>query len=286
VWSGTSDEPAGGPKWITRIGTRPNAGRRLFCFPHAGSGAAAYRKWASCIPDRLDINIINLPGRERRINERPFTDLKSAIRILANELANEFEQPFALFGHSVGALLAFELARHLARSGIIPIYLVVSGRASPRLSPGRQLVHELPNEQLIETVRNQYGGITESLVREPGLLDLVVPILRADLQLAETYEYIWAQPLSCPIAAIAGQSDHTIDTEGLAAWRNETTSSFTAARLAGGHFYLLADPRRVTTFIADLIDSLSPLGDLMTAERGTHTCSPLRNRGDPAQWKL
>ena len=211
---------------------------RLFCLPFAGGGAAAYSRWIGRILAGIDLARVNLPGREARLREPLFTHLPPLVETLVKELVLWIDRPFALYGHSMGALLAFELARELRRRhGMLPAHLFVSGYRAPQLPPPEPPFSHLPDAEFIDRLR-QYGGIPDLVVQNEELMDIFLPILRADFKMMEGYTYSEEPPLECPLTAFGGLSDPKIDREKIIAWNIHTSMRFSAHFFPGGHFFL------------------------------------------------
>nr|VFJ53237.1 MAG: Surfactin synthase thioesterase subunit [Candidatus Kentron sp. FW] len=229
----------GTPLWL---GGRdnPQARMRLFCFPAAGGGTLAYRNWSGQLPSHVELRPVKLPGREARIGEACFQEALPLARALASGLWPYLDQPFAFFGHSMGALLAFELARELRRrGGPVPLCLMVSGRQAPRIPLPREFFHTLPDPDLIDKLRTYYaGGTPEAVLREKELMALFLPVIRADFAVTDAYVHTPEPPLDCHIHAFGGETEQEFSRADLDAWREETTGSFTLELFPGGHFYL------------------------------------------------
>ena len=172
---------------------RPASGRpqiRLFCFPHAGGGASAFHSWRAAFPSAVQLCSVLLPGRESRRSEPAFTQLNLLATTLARELAPWLDLPYAVFGHSMGAMLAFEWIRELRRSGqAMPARLFLSGRRAPDLNHEAAELHMLPDPQFIKELTRRYGGIPDEIRQVPELVDYYLPVLRADLTLVESYHF-------------------------------------------------------------------------------------------------
>jgi surfactin synthase thioesterase subunit len=176
--------------------------------------------------------------------ENSYTDMDALIAEMAEAIAGHLDIPYVIFGHSMGALLAFELAQDIQGKGLrMPSCLFLSGRTAAQLSPAQSPIHQLPAEEFVAELGARYGGQPQELLEDPQLRELFLPILRADLTLVETYRYLDRQPLDCPIMAFAGTHDKSVSGEGLAAWREQTTAQFELRRVPGDHFYL-AGPGR------------------------------------------
>jgi medium-chain acyl-[acyl-carrier-protein] hydrolase len=216
----------------------PAARFRLICFPYAGGGASIFREWALDLPADIAITAIQLPGREDRLRERPYTDLDNVVQELAAALPRYSPQPFAFFGHSMGALVSFELARRLSiAGGVQPTHLFVSGHRAPSLPDRDTPIHRLPDSAFIEELR-KLNGTPKEILENTEIMRVVLPAIRADFQVCETYVYENREPLPCPITALGGLQDRKVRNQDLPAWRNETRSSFRLRMFPGDHYFL------------------------------------------------
>jgi medium-chain acyl-[acyl-carrier-protein] hydrolase len=224
--------------WLFTFRPEAQAKLRLFCFPHAGGGPQVYSKWKQTLPASVELGLVQFPGRGSRFNEPLATSLPDLVASLARGLKPFFDKPFAFFGHSLGALLAFELARQIRKEfGILPLHLLASGRGAPQKPPLLPPIHALPQNEFVEELR-RFNGTPKEVLETPELLELLVPILRADFALNETYSYQAESPLSCPITVFGGLQDQSTNHECLEAWKDETTSGFSLAMFPGDHFFL------------------------------------------------
>jgi surfactin synthase thioesterase subunit/acyl carrier protein len=214
---------------------------RLFCFPHAGGSAQVYRLWPAALPVGVQVCAVQPPGRWDRLSEQPFTRIADLVSAAVEGLLPYLVEPFAFFGHSMGAIVAFEMARELRRQHLPgPVQLYVSGRRAPKVPytwSGPPL-YELPDAELLEQLASLYQGVPEEVQQEQELLHLMLPALRADVEAYGTYVYVPAPPLACPIAVFGGLEDRTTTAENLEAWRDQTTASVTLAMFPGGHFFI------------------------------------------------
>jgi medium-chain acyl-[acyl-carrier-protein] hydrolase len=228
--------------WIAYANPNGSAKVRLFCFPYAGGGASAFRKWRTDGAMNLFINLcpVQLPGRENRIRERPRTSVQEVAREAAHALLPLCDVPFAFFGHSLGAVVAYEVAQHLRTAGVSqPRILFVSARRAPQIGRSASATWNLPDEEFTDRLRALEGTPT-GVLEDRELMQLLLPLLRADFQCDETYrhpkEY---EPLDCPIIAFAGVEDRETSNADLCAWREVTRGEFRVQKLfEGGHFYL------------------------------------------------
>jgi len=206
---------------------------RLFCFPHAGGGAGAFAGWGLA-----NVCAVRLPGRELRLAEAPFERMGPLVQALATAIEGYLARPFAFFGHSMGAVVAFELARELRRRGMpLPGVLIASGARAPQFRRNSAPRPEPSDEELLEELR-RLKGTPEGLLEDPLAAGAILPALRADTRLYRHYTYAEEPPLSCAIAAYGGADDAHVTAAHLEAWAAQTTVSFTLRRFPGGHFYL------------------------------------------------
>jgi len=228
--------PAG--EWIVFQRPNPVARVRLFCFPYAGGSASMFRSWAEEAPPEVEVCAIQPPGRENRWREPRLTVLPEFLLSLAQSILPHLKLPFAFFGHSLGALIAFELARLLRRQGDPqPLCLFVSGRRAPHLPDPRPSTHQLPDGEFIDSIR-RLGGTPEELLQNSEVTQLFLPTLRADFALNETYTYRVDEPLECPIFAFGGAEDPEAGRDEVAAWDAHTSASFSTRMFPGDHFFV------------------------------------------------
>ena len=232
------DPPSGvSTPWITYYKPNPRARLRLFCFPYAGGGTAVFRAWVDKMPDTVEVCPVQLPGRETRLMEAPFNRLSTLVRAAAQALLPYLEKPFAFFGHSMGALVSFELARQLRRRhDLEPAHLFVSGRWPPQLPDKSDPNYDLPDAQFMKELQS-LNGTPKEVLDHPALMALMLPMLRADFEVCQTYRYVDEPPLNCPLTVFGGLQDET-DRKSLETWREQTTASFSLRMLPGDHFFL------------------------------------------------
>lgn len=236
--------------WVWRPQPVHNPSLRLFCFPFACGGGLTFRTWPDELPMAIETNAIQLPGREGRIQTPPFTRMKPLIEALEEALLPNLDVPFAFFGHSMGAVVAFELARKLrAARGLHPKHLFVSARRAPHLPSSRDPVHNQPTQELVRTLRRM-GGTPEQVFNEPELMALFLKIARADFELLETYTFTPGEPLECPISVFHGLQDQEVTEDEAKTWREHTSGAFSQRTLPGGHFFLNTARRPLLRAIA------------------------------------
>lgn len=224
--------------WVVRPRLNPKAHLRLFCFPYAGGGASVFRTWSEDLPLDVEICSVQLPGRENRLKEPLYTRVSALVETLIQVLQPYMDLPFAFFGHSVGTLVGFELARALRRENAPgPLYLSVSGRQAPQVADSYPPIHHLPEVEFIEELRH-FNGTPELVLQHDELMALLLPTLRADFEMNETYVYEPEEPLDCPISAFGGLQDVRVSRESLAAWSVHTRSDFKVRVFPGDHFFI------------------------------------------------
>lgn len=211
---------------------------RLFCLPYSGASAMLYARWRRQLPESLELCPLELPGRGRRFAEPLQTDLLVLAEQLAGEIEERIDGPYALFGHSLGALLAFELAHALRRRGLpAPQALFASAAPAPaHREHHRELAAEQSDAQLVARLR-QLGGTPEAVLADPELLRLTLPVLRADFLLCGRYRYYRRALLGCPIHVFGGKADR-IGVEALSGWQDESAQRFSLSLFDGGHFFI------------------------------------------------
>lgn len=228
--------------------TNPGHTHRLICFPHAGAGATAYAGWAALLPPEIELVAVQLPGRQNRIAERPFRDWSPLVTALCYALRPVLAGRYAFFGHSGGALLAYELARAVrSRGGRGPGHLFVSAQPAPDTT-GVQQLHRLPAEQLRAEVL-ALGGIEPEVAADPDAMAALLPLLRTEFGLWERYRPTPGAPLDCPVSALCGEADRRAPAGSVDRWRTCTTAEFDRQTYPGGHFYLSRASAEVVSFI-------------------------------------
>lgn len=228
-----------GKSWLAHAkSSAEDASLRLFCFPYAGGAALIYRNWQKQLPPSIEVCPVQLPGRGHRLHEPLFTDIRPLVEAAAEGLVPYMDRPFAFFGHSMGALIAFELARLLRReSSLSPLQLFVSGRSAPQLPITDEPLHNLPEAEFRDGLRRLNGTPHEVLEHEE-LMEVMSPMLRGDFSVCETYAYSQEAPLDCPITAFGGLADLEVPRERVEAWSEQTNSAFLLRMFPGDHFFI------------------------------------------------
>ncbi|MCA2218370.1 thioesterase domain-containing protein [Jidongwangia harbinensis] len=259
-------------RWLVRW-RQPAAPRvRMFCFSYAGGGASVYRSWPESLPGWVDVCAVQLPGRESRLSEPPYGDMDALVGPLADALDASLDLPYVTFGHSLGALVSFELARHLRRTGRpLPRHMFVSGRRAPQLVDRDWPIHRLPTPELLAAIQH-LNGTPPEVFAHPELVELAVPLLRADFAISETYRYRPEPPLSVPMTAFGGWADGGVTHDDLNDWAVQVDGPFRQRMLPGDHFFLRPQAAQVhAEVLADLTGLIEPDGPTVTPATGNPT---------------
>lgn len=245
---------------------------RLFCFPNAGGGASAYTPWIRGLAPEVDVCPVQLPGRENRLGERLIHQMDEMSQELAQALLPLCDRPFAFFGHSMGALLCFALARHLRQRGNpLPAHLFISAYRAPHL-PLEDRLHDVSDDELVRKMLT-LNGTRYEVFANPELRRLLLPIFRADFEICETYTYTREAPLDIPITALAGTQDKRASQKELQGWCEHTSQAFTLHMLPGDHFFWQHDSQAIWRIITQALSQRS------TGEEGVDAASLSRPSG-------
>jgi acyl transferase domain-containing protein/surfactin synthase thioesterase subunit len=237
--------------WIVCRHPRTQPKLRLFCIPYAGAGASIFRTWAESLPVEIEVCALQLPGREDRLGESPCTRIAPLVQTLVPILQPYLDLPFTFFGHSMGALVSFELARELRRQNCpSPSQLFVSALRAPQFPDLNLPIHRLPEPKFTEALQ-QLKGTPEGVLQNADLMQLLSPTIRADLAIAENYIYSAQDPLPCSITAFGGQEDPLVRPEELAGWQEQTQGSFRLQLFPSDHFFVHHDRAELLKAIAE-----------------------------------
>lgn len=264
--------------WLFPLSQGRDAALTLFCFPYAGGSAAVYRRWPQMLPPEVQVVGIQLPGRGHRLSEPAVSSMGVVADALAGEVVRHGDREFAFLGHSMGALIGFEVARRLeARDRAGLRHLFVSGRRAPSLPAEDKQVHKMDQRELVDTLR-RLDGTPPGILDNQELMELMLPALRADFAMCETYEYRSAPPLSCPITAVGGDEDRGVSESDLRAWAVETRSRFRCHLLPGGHFFVNSAAEQFARLITEELGVYVSHGNGSRGRDREHEVYQARNR--------
>ncbi|MGP3976068.1 thioesterase II family protein [Streptomyces sp. 8N114] len=236
-------------RWLRRLASAPGARARLICFPHAGGSASFFFPLRRSLPDTVEAYAVQYPGRQDRLGEPCLSSIDELADAVCEVLREEPGTPLVLFGHSMGAILAFEVARRRERSGAgSPLGLIVSGRRAPSLTR-TETVHQLDDAGLIDEIR-RLSGTDDALLDDPDMREMILPALRADYRAIETYRKSPGPPLGCPLSVFVGDEDPRASPAEAEAWRDHTSGDVTFHVFSGGHFYLSDRPQEFADTLA------------------------------------
>jgi medium-chain acyl-[acyl-carrier-protein] hydrolase len=243
--------------WLRHLPADAEPAMRLLCFPHAGGGASSFNGWRRALPSWVELVKIQLPGREDRKDCAPYTRMDDLIPALFPEVLAMQDRPLAIYGHSMGALVAFEVTRELRRRGHpLPVVLVISGRRAPqRPLRASHVLHDLPEQALVDRILD-LGGIAPALLTSPKWRDHYLPTIRADLCLSDIYTYRDEPALDCPLHAFLGVADNLVFRDDWEAWSEIASGEFSRSLLPGGHFFSKAGQAELIARIKDLLTAI------------------------------
>jgi medium-chain acyl-[acyl-carrier-protein] hydrolase len=244
--------------WVTYPKSNPQASLRLFCFPYTGGGAFSFRTWTGSLPKTIEVCPIELPGRGTQIGLVLFTRLEPLVQAIAQSLLPHLDKPFAFFGHSMGALVSFEVARLLRKQNERePVQLFVSGCRALQIPSPEPLLHTLPEPAFLDRLR-RLNATPKAVLENVELMQLLLPVLRADVAVIETYVYASEPPLNCLIAVFGGLQNVEVDFDCLQAWRQQTNAS-SLQMLSGDHFFLHSAQALLLQSLTQHLQARSPI---------------------------
>lgn len=227
-------------RWLPDLSPTLGTTLRLFCFPYAGGSAAVFRNWQAYFPESISVCPVHFPGRGARFQELAIKEFPELVNAIADAVQARSDVPFAFLGHSLGSLIAFEVIHRLqARRLPLPVHFIASGCIAPSLVEElrRHRLSELQDQDLTDKLRQLNGTPTE-ILEHADLLSLLLPIVRADFALYESYRYQVRQPLDCELTVIGGLNDKEVTRNHLVSWCQETLRHFSLYQLPGDHFYI------------------------------------------------
>lgn len=240
--------------YFIRFQKQENPTARLFCVPYAGATAAVYRPWIKLLPPEIELCAVEIPGR-LYLKDKPAANMQALIDTIFPQILPLIDKPFAIFGHSFGSAIAYELAKRLQiEKRQLPAALFVSSRRAPHVPDLHRHASLLPDQEFLEEMQNTYQAIPEALLKEKELLKLLLPILKEDIRLNETYIGVLDPLLDVPVISYYGLQDTTLIPSEFQRWKEVTSKDFKIRAFEGGHFYIDTNKE---TIIADIARSLS-----------------------------
>jgi medium-chain acyl-[acyl-carrier-protein] hydrolase len=226
------------PLWFEHLSRNKTPLFRVFCMPYAGGTADIYRGWQRWFPEQIDICLVHLPGRGKRVREEPFTQLTPLVKAIAANIGGAIKVPYALYGHSMGALISFELGRELLeKHAHSPAQIFVSGCRAPQWPKNEPPTYNLPRDKFIDELK-RLNGTPREVFDDPELMEVFFKILRADFEIVDTYEYRPKERLSCPITVYGGLQDEDVPVESCRAWQEQTSVDCKVQMFEGDHFFI------------------------------------------------
>jgi medium-chain acyl-[acyl-carrier-protein] hydrolase len=242
--------------WFQQNRTDQSIKLKIFCFPYAGGTTQIFNKWADMLPSAVQVIPVELPGRGTRLKETPYVSASALIEDLVEAIRPLLDRPYLFFGHSMGAILAFELARELRRKfDSLPRGLIVSGRRAPQIPNDEPLTYNLPKAEFIEELI-KLDGTPREVIEHSELMEIMIPLLRADFQLVQTYRYTAGEPLNCPLFVYGGLRDPHIPRERLLPWKDVAGSDFKLHMLPGDHFFIRSSQAQLLALLTRDIHEL------------------------------
>ena len=225
-------------QWMPRLGSRPNAKYRLYCFSHAGGSASLYYSWNNLLPESIEVCPIQLPGREERIDLAPFSDMEQLLDILVSLVIETIDRPYGIYGHSLGASIGFEVARRVKKiSGKEPVHLFVGAHRSPCQPYSYPSIKYASDPELLEMI-SIFNGLPKPSALSAEMMTVMLPTIRADLLLCESYRYQQDSTLDYPITVFHGCFDKNVKENELSSWKTQTQGTVEIISLDGEHFFL------------------------------------------------
>lgn len=246
--------------WLTCAQANRAAKMRLFCFPYAGGSAQLYHKWAASLPATVEVCPIQLPGRGNRMKDPPFHHMTPMVKAVSTAILPYLQKPFCFFGYSMGAIIAFELTRLLQREyGLKPLHLFVAGRTAPQVVIDKPHTYHLPETEFLESL-NDLNGTPKELLANTELMQLMIPLLRADFEVCQTYSFAPSLRLDCPMSVYGGTQDEHVSLDDYEAWKDETTGPFKLTMFDGDHFFIHSHQQQLLQTLAGELDQVISKG--------------------------
>lgn len=244
------------PKWLVTHNALPNPRMRLFCFPYSGGAAHVFSKWPERLSNDVEVVAIQPPGRSNRFTEPLISTIEPMVQGATEAMRSKLDKPFAVFGHSLGAAVAFEVCKRLEAEGFQPEVFIPSGRNAPHVETDKKPLHQLSDQEFIEEIKT-FNGTPAEVLDNPELMELMVPILKADFGISETYQPDLTHQVKSRINAFGGNRDPHVEDEGIDGWGQYTASSFESNILDGDHFFIHGEATEFFQILNELLTSQS-----------------------------
>ena len=245
-----------GDVWFFCNKPKSGATMRLFCFPFSGGGASVYRSWSDAMSEEIEVRCVQLPGRETRYKEARVTDIKTLVKDIVKAIECYQDKPFAFFGYSLGALLAFEVSRELRKQNMkLPNHLFVAAMHAPQAPPVHPPLSKLADDKFLQQIEHYYQPQDEAW-NNPGLREIFLPVLKDDIALSDSYTYQDEMPLPCPIDVFAGEDDRGAPLALTQCWSEQTSTQMNHHVFKGGHFFINTSLNEIQSLV---LKALKPL---------------------------
>ncbi|WP_281558771.1 alpha/beta fold hydrolase [Thalassomonas sp. RHCl1] len=243
-------------KWLVNPSPRPNADLRLICFPYAGGNAATFTPWIKQLNTNIELIAIQAPGRASRLFETPYNKMDDLVDELMTLIPPLLNTPTIFYGHSLGSRVAFELMTRLKAQGLpLPVHFIASGSRGPQAKAKENTTYHLPDDAFMAELEN-LNGTPKAVLENKELMELFLPLLRADFEIAETYQYTSNITFDCPLTVLGGKQDSKITQEHLQGWQDFFALPADIQILPGDHFFIDSHPDLVTEQVNHIIDQL------------------------------
>lgn len=241
------------PRWFRAFKPVTSPRMRLFCFPYGGSGPSIFREWPEHLPADIEVTGILYPGRESRVMEPLIDNIVAMAESLLPAIVPRLKQPFAFFGHSMGALVSFELTRLLsAKHNLAPEHLFMSAAGGPHI-PTEEPIHHLPDAEFLQALI-QLNGMPQEVLQNTELLEYALPIIRNDFTACAEYRFIDGAAVKCPITAIGGANDPRVGPDHMEQWEQHAPGGFDLHMLPGDHFFIEPQQQKILTLISSALN--------------------------------
>ena len=252
--------------WLVRPRPNPRADLRIICFPYAGGSASTYISWADWLPENVELIAVQLPGRASRMFEPAYSDIDALIRELVDIIPNIISRPYVLFGHSLGSRIAFELMSQCKDAGLkLPQHFIASGCRGPHIPPQEGPTYHLPDEEFIAKL-SELNGTPREVLENVELMELYLPLLRADFKLADTYQYSSDTVFDCPISVFGGKDDD-VTRDDLQSWESFFSHEADVRIIPGDHFFIESEKQlianEVNIILKRVLSELNLKGDML-----------------------